>query len=351
MEASGSSSFAADSASGQGVREQQMLMAWNFLVRKVQWYQSLQVLVLENYRNCAPMPQIIDCWRAHTNSENMVNAWTFLVDKARTHQALEKIVESHYLMNNLAASGQGDRCSMSWGVNPVDIVAACVAVANSSPINHARSVKLAGRYRQLTAWQHGPPAKVPRTMLEARAVPLAKEYGDLQVQEVIAQELKEGHRLQEQELERSQAQERSSQEQRLQRARHAVDHAKQVLEEKLKAQNALADGTMAMLEEQRKQMDELQELQKEQLSYQDQGSVDGRDLSTQAKAVLELLRKHMRYEQTSDVGRDASKLLQDMREILRQLSDAWYGRHSASGQGSRSMRRHGSRSRSRRRQR
>ena len=108
---------------------------------------------------------------------------------------------------------------------------------------------------------------------------------------------------------------------------------------------------MAMLEEQRKQMDELQELQKEQLSYQDQGSVDGRDLSTQAKAVLELLRKHMRYEQTSDVGRDASKLLQDMREMLRQLSDAWYGRHSASGQGSRSMRRHGSRSRSRRRQR
>ena len=98
---------------------------------------------------------------------------------------------------------------------------------------------------------------------------------------------------------------------------------------------------MAMLEEQRKQMDELQELQKEQLSYQDEGSVD----------VLDLLRKHMRYEQTSDVGRDASKLLQDMREILRQLSDAWYGRHSASGQGSRSMRRHGSRSRSRRRQR
>ena len=289
-----------------------MLMAWNFLVRKVRRYQSVQVLVLENYRNCAPMPQIIG-WGAYCA------AWIFLVDKARTHQALEKIVESHYLMNNLAASGQGDRCSMSWGVNPVDIVAACVAVANSSPINHARSVKLAGRYRQLTAWQHGPPAKVPRTMLEARAVALAKEYGDLQVQEVVAQELKERHRLQEQELRRSQDQERSSQEQRLQRARHAVDHAKQVLEEQLKAQNALADGTMAMLEEQRKQMDELQELQKEQLSYQDEGSVD----------VLDLLRKHMRYEQTSDVGRDASKLLQDMREMLRQLSDAWYGPHIA----------------------
>ena len=121
----------------------------------------------------------------------------------------------------------------------------------------------------------------------------------------------------------------------------AACHAKQVLQEKLEARSAIADDKMALTQEHREQMEELQDLQKQQRSYQVEASGD----------LLDMLRRHIRNEhereqlvqQGHESRRNGSLLLEDMRKMLEELSDAWYGPR-ISPQRIATGRRHGSRS-------
>ena len=346
---SASSSVAVNSASGQGARRQQVRQdassgasasgqvlpepileerAWMLLVSKGQRSKSLGNLVLEFYRRFVPQPS------GFSNCETMSEAWALLVDKARCHPAMQKIVAYHYMYNDLSASGQGrgkhqrDH-NKSWGKHPVEIIATCVVIAQSPPIDLGKSAEVAGFYFSSLKEQHELPAKVPQTMSEAQEVPLAKMYIELQEQELIEQHLKIGHDMQLRQLENSHQEEMHQQQQQLRRIDAAIDHFKEVLAEKEKSRFALVDAMDELKTNQEEQKAELQDLQQQQLSYSGLGGEVRETLRTHIANESEWgIRVAAYFDRKPFVGESEEKeidrdVIEDMRNMLRELDQVW----------------------------